>query len=440
MPWDHIQFDIKTDLPLYNGFNHILAVVDVFTGFVILRPLTCRSALAVIEELVDIFGVLGIPKIVQSDNEGAFISDMMTHFLRRIEAVQLVITPYVHRQLGKAESMVKLVANLVHKFCQISNQSWPRLIPLVTLALNQRISQLTGTSPYVLMFNRPPSILHKFSPPSIPDTGATPIQLHEWTLHQQRVLDEIFPAIRDRTAAFKFRDSQAYAKAKGNLLRPDLKLDVGSVVAIANEANTSKNAPDYIGPFTVQTVLSDGRYILTDMRTATRGNLFHRPATIDQLKILPYCRQKPEVEAEDGLWFPSHIVDHTGSRDSLRYHIRFLGKSPENDDWFTPSQLTAELIDPYKESLRIARARGRVLVQNLPDADIMSDSIHMEEKYDDPMQIDPQPLENIFEEAPQDPLLSSSSSVSNYQPILPDIPEAQLKSILSKRTSSGRLS
>ena len=176
------------------------------------------------------------------------------------------------------------------------------------------------------------------------------------------------------------------------------------------------------------------------MRTATRGNLFHRPATIDQLKILPCCRQKPEVEAEDGLLFPSHNVDHTGSRDSLRYRVCFLGKSPENDDWFTPSQLTSELIDPYKESLRIARARGRVLVRNLPEADIVSDSIHMDEKYDDPMQIEPQPLENVFEDLPQDPSLSSSSSISIPQPIIPDIPDAQLKSILAKRTSSGRLS
>ena len=77
---------------------------------------------------------------------------------------------------------------------------------------------------------------------------------------------------------------------------------------------------------------------------------------------------------------------------------------------------------------------------NLPEVDIISDSINMDEKYDDPMQIDPQPLENMFEDLPQDPSLSSSSSDSISQPILPDIPDAQLKSILAKRTSSGRLS
>ena len=85
MPWDHIQFDLITSLTDEEDerladpglgqlegddlYKYVLVVVDVMTGFVILRPLRDRFAEALTRELWDIFMLLGVPKIVQSDNE-----------------------------------------------------------------------------------------------------------------------------------------------------------------------------------------------------------------------------------------------------------------------------------------------------------------------------------------------------------------------------------
>jgi hypothetical protein len=49
-----------------------LVYQDHFTKFVVLRPIKAKSAICVAEALLEIFSLLGVPAILQSDNGREF--------------------------------------------------------------------------------------------------------------------------------------------------------------------------------------------------------------------------------------------------------------------------------------------------------------------------------------------------------------------------------
>ena len=71
---------------------------------------------------------------------------------------------------------------------------------------------------------------------------------------EKMVLDELFPVVRETTAARQYKDAQAFNKTHATLLRPNFTLDVGTSVALAEMKNVNKNKPKYIGRYEVAAV------------------------------------------------------------------------------------------------------------------------------------------------------------------------------------------
>ena len=55
----------------------LLVVIDVFTGFVILRPCRDTTATTIARKLWKIFTIIGLPRVLQSDNGPEFVNEIM---------------------------------------------------------------------------------------------------------------------------------------------------------------------------------------------------------------------------------------------------------------------------------------------------------------------------------------------------------------------------
>ncbi len=60
-------------------YRFIMTYQDNLTKFVILRPLKNKTAVAVAEELVDIFCIFGAPRILHTDNGREFNNSVSTY-------------------------------------------------------------------------------------------------------------------------------------------------------------------------------------------------------------------------------------------------------------------------------------------------------------------------------------------------------------------------
>ena len=62
------------------GYKYVLVAVDVFTRFVFLFALPEKSALCVAKALLTLFGFIGFPRVLQSDNGKEFSNKIIKSF------------------------------------------------------------------------------------------------------------------------------------------------------------------------------------------------------------------------------------------------------------------------------------------------------------------------------------------------------------------------
>lgn len=77
-----MQIDLK-EFEFYeeenDGFRYMLTVVDHFSGFPWAFPLRSKTAEEVAYHLVQLFLVIGPPRILHSDNGGEFVNQIFDH-------------------------------------------------------------------------------------------------------------------------------------------------------------------------------------------------------------------------------------------------------------------------------------------------------------------------------------------------------------------------
>ena len=102
LPFDHIQIDHSTKLPKStDGMTALMVIVDVCTGFVILRSLPNTQESSVAPVLWQIFNDFGFPKVLQSDGGPEFVNRVIKEMIRLSGVPHRIITPYNPRADGK---------------------------------------------------------------------------------------------------------------------------------------------------------------------------------------------------------------------------------------------------------------------------------------------------------------------------------------------------
>ena len=75
--WDHVQIDLMSmdDMPLdidFKQYRWVLSCIDVFSRYLVLRPLYSKDTAIVAEQLLQVFADLGVPSVIQSDRGSEF--------------------------------------------------------------------------------------------------------------------------------------------------------------------------------------------------------------------------------------------------------------------------------------------------------------------------------------------------------------------------------
>ena len=109
-PGDHFQIDLAyMDDKQSQGYTCFLVVMDVVSGFIILRPLTDHNPETIARELFDIFCLVGFPPILSSDSG----TDFRNQILKRLNEILCIkhrfTTPYNPQAHGKVERGISTI-------------------------------------------------------------------------------------------------------------------------------------------------------------------------------------------------------------------------------------------------------------------------------------------------------------------------------------------
>ena len=320
-PWLHVQIDSSVHLPQSpDGYTALLVIIDVFTGYVVLRPMRTTSAEAVARKLWKVFCTLGLPRILQSDNGPEFVNDTLRALVKLTGLDHRLISPYNPRADGKVERAIGSVMAIIKKLLHGSERHWPLFVPFAQFAFNRKVAVLTGSSPFSLMFGRGPGELedHTREPPAA-------VSLADWQSHQEKIAALIYPAVNARVLGAKDRMVAALDKHRRVLLAE--KIPAGAIVMLRDPTRKDKFEPKYVGPYTVVRRAHNGAFVLRD----ATGDILDRHVPLDQLKLIAR-RARPKDRAGD-VWEIDHVTAHRGDAGSYEYRVRWKGFAAADDTW-----------------------------------------------------------------------------------------------------------
>jgi len=341
LPGDHLQMDLASLPTSIDGYNFILVIVDVFTGFALLRPLKDKSAETVARSVWEVLCVLGLPKLLQSDNGSEFKNQFMCALLRTTGVTQRFIAAYNPRTDGKVERTVKTVKQTLVKLLQGATSLWPLYVPFVQLMYNTKVQELTGSTPFALMFGRKQN-----EPVDYTNTPASPITQESWKEHQDKIVSLILPSINKRIHEKKSKQRAALDKTRRQLVLTQLM--PGSIVMIvdttyiANPSIRPVTVPKFVGPYRVEAYSKAGTYTLR----GGDGLIYQREVPLDQMKILfrAGSRPAPEPPKEGEEAFEvEEILDDRNEGEEQEYHVKWKGWPLKDATWEPISQF-----DDYK--------------------------------------------------------------------------------------------
>ena len=378
-PGDHIQIDLAQFAKSEEGHEYCLVFVDVFTGFIVLRPMKNKKASTVARELWQIFCILGVPKVLQSDNGTEFCNQYMRALTTLIGVPHRFISEYNPRADGKVERVVRTVKQTVMKLLHGASSLWHLHLPYVQLSYNDKVQSLTGSTPFSLMFGRSPNNAKNYQ--ADPVTGQ-PTLVSDWKKHQEQVLSLILPAVRKRMDDEQAKYRKRLDETRG--LLTSYEIPAGSSVMIKdpkyllNPGMRPTHAPMYIGPYIVARQNKYGTYILRD----ETGELLDRSVPLDQIKVRlnphrPFKRgpavfaPNVQIDEDSKQDVPVHVVDkilsHQLTDTDILYHVKWQGRPLSDSTWIKEGGvLDAATIDKYYREAAVKNdgkrfTRGRAL-------------------------------------------------------------------------------
>ena len=319
-PWDHVQMDHSVHLPPSpDGYTALLVLIDVFTGFIVLRPLRTTSAEEVAKNLWDVFCLLGLPKILQSDNGPEFVNTIIRTLIKLTGIDHRLISPYNPRADGKVERSIGTVMSIIKKLLHGSNEHWPVFVPSAQFFFNNKVSSLTNSTPFSLMFGRIVNEMKDYTGIGDP----TPVNTADWTAHQERIISIIHPSIsgtvlEKKNAMVERLDSHRRQLKQGGI-------PAGSTVMLIDPLRANKFEPKYVGPYTVVRRNRGGAYEIKDATNV----ILDRRVPADQLKLI----SRRSAGRDDNIYVVEKVLNHRGTPGHMEYLVKWKHFTHEHNTW-----------------------------------------------------------------------------------------------------------
>jgi len=350
--WDHIQIDLIGPLPMSeSGCVYIMTIVDVCTGYTVIRSLKNKEMETISKCLWTVFCEYGTPQILQSDNGTEFVNQVMKTLSVIYGIDHRLSTAYHPSANGLVERVNKEVGRALKKYTEGTYAAWDDWLPLVQIGLNEGINQRTGSSAFSLMYGRKFNNFHDFSHVKGGDTAdnKAPKDVEKaWKQFREIVL----PSLNKKVSEMKNKQEKRL-----NSQRQIKSLQPGTIVMTVDQTRGSKWDPVYEGPYEIVQQHNGGAYSLKD----SLGRIMERRQTIDMMKIVSGPNKIINKKNSEH-YSVEQIKQHRRTPNGFEFLVKWKGYSDKDNSWVKAEDFNGQqMIKKYwKTQEKIQKARPLV--------------------------------------------------------------------------------
>jgi transposase InsO family protein len=320
-PWEEINYDFIMKLPISNGYDSILVVVDRFSRQAHFIP--CNESLNA-EGLAELFireiwRLHGLPKRTISDQGATFNSHFLRALYKRLGIQGDFSTAYHPETNGLAERTNQWLEGYLRSFCNYDQDDWSTWLPIAEFCHNNHTNRVTGRMAFETVYGLHPRWEGT-------DGESDVLAAEEFMQKMEKVWDEVRASMElhrqippEETKEFCVGDRVYLATANIKTRRPTKKLD-----------------DKRIGPFTITEKVSSHAYRLKLPKSLRIHDVFHANLlTAEKRDTEFHWRQitPPPVVSENGEeeYEIERILSWRRTRAGLWYLVRWKGYGLEED-------------------------------------------------------------------------------------------------------------
>ena len=292
-PEDAMQIDLLPNLPTRGGYQTVMTAFDVFSRYLFAYPLIEATATNVAKVIIDIMTKHSyLPTTLITDKGSAFTSTIIAEITQILGITLKCVTTKHPQTIGKLErTHASLKTNLKMASGEYRRQ-WHKYLPLAVLNYNTTYHSSIGCEPSKVFHGRIPfNVLdHKLG--NNPNKNFLPTTEFAEEVQQrtQILLDQTKKNIMQ--SYLKYKD---YYDRKGKAA-PLKEKDYCFVLQPKADNQASKipfREYRWVGPFVVQTVLSNDNYIVRRLNT-NKTQILHR------IRLKKFVPNAPLEDKYDG--------------------------------------------------------------------------------------------------------------------------------------------
>ena len=157
-PWAHILADFITKLPLAQGYDSILVVVDRLTKMVHFIPTMEKTSAEGLARLFrdNVQKLHGLPESIISDRRPQFVAGLIRELNGMLEIKSKLLTAFHPQTDGQTERVNQELEQYLRMFIDHRQEQWPEWLGTAEFVYNNKTDSSTKTSPFKVNYRQDP--------------------------------------------------------------------------------------------------------------------------------------------------------------------------------------------------------------------------------------------------------------------------------------------
>ena len=285
--------------------------------------------------------------MIITDRDKRFLSQFWQALFKATGTQLRFSTAYHPETDGQSERANRTLEEVLRHFVSPRQDDWDDYLDLAEYAINDSVNPSTGYTPFYLAYGQHPAA---------PLDLAIPVLVPAAQSYAQEAADAV------QHAKTRLQEAQMRQARQANKHRRDLRFKVGDQVRLSTtnlrlpSTMSKKLAARYLGPFTVDKIISPVAYKLQLPPTLKIHPVFHvsllQPWHTDAEFPQHQEVAPPGPVVEDDNQYTVHsLLDKRrvryGRRQVIQYLVRWEGYGPQDDTWVAETDIEDSLKRDY---------------------------------------------------------------------------------------------